>query len=608
MRDFTFEKCLRAVQKPGRYTGGERGAVVKNKREVKLRFAFCFPDVYDVGMSHLGLKILYDIKNREPDIWCERCFAPWFDMKEQMEKYGLPLFALESGDPLSEFDIVGYTNVLYMLDLAGIPLRAKERGDAWPLVVAGGPCVCNPEPMADFIDLFLLGEGEELNLELCRLVIRAKEQGWSRKKLLIAASKIPGVYVPSLYHVKYNPDRTIASVKAVYGAPAPVRKRFVRELDAAPYPEMVPVPMLETVHDRANVEVLRGCVRGCRFCQAGFIYRPFRAKSAALLDRQARALCENTGYEELSLISLSTSDHPQIEPLLDKLLVWTEERHINLSLPSLRIDNFSDELVEKITRVRKSGLTFAPEAGTQRLRDVINKNIDEKEIMDGCRTAFAAGYTSVKLYFMMGLPTETDEDIEGIAALAQRIVDLYYSLPERPKGKSVSVSISCACFIPKPFTPFQFCAQNTMEEFARKQELLRRSVRSRKISVSWHDASTSFIEAALARGDRSLGRVILDAYRRGAIFDSWDEGFSLERWLAAFRHCRVKPEFFANRARAFDEINPWDLFDYGVDKAFLIRQYQTAVKAKTTPKCSDRCAGCGIVRLTGRPCFEEETK
>ena len=613
MREFAFEKMLRAVQKPGRYTGGERGAVVKEKENVKLRFAFCFPDTYEVGMSHLGMKILYYIKNKQPDIWCERCFAPWFDMKEQMEQNHLPLFALESGDPLTAFDIVGftlqyemsYTNVLYMLDLAGIPLCAAERGEHWPLIVAGGPCACNPEPMADFIDLFLLGEGEELNLELCRLVERAKQGGWNRKKLLIAAAQIPGVYVPSLYRVKHNRDKTIASVESVYSAPIPVRKRIVADLNAAEYPDMVPVPMLETVHDRANVEVLRGCVRGCRFCQAGFIYRPFRAKDASLLDRQARALCDNTGYEELSLISLSTSDHPDIEPLLDKLLLWTEREHINLSLPSLRIDNFSDELVEKITRVRKSGLTFAPEAGTPRLRDVINKNLDEAEIMDGCCTAFEAGYTNVKLYFMMGLPTETDEDIVGIAELAQRIVDLYYALPDKPRGKSVSVSISCACFIPKPFTPFQFCAQNTKEEFDRKQALLRQSVRSRKISVSWHDASTSFVEAALARGDRSLGKVILAAYRSGAVFDSWDEGFSFDRWMEAFRACRVKPAFFANRERPFDEVNPWDHLDYGVDKSFLIREFQTATEAATTPKCSDKCSGCGIVRFTGRRCFEE---
>ena len=585
---------------------------IKDKSKVNVRFAFCFPDTYDIGMSHLGMKILYSLTNMRENYWCERVFAPSEDFETIMRENDIPLYALESLDPIRDFDFIGftmqyelsYTNVLNMLNLAGIPVFAKDRTEELTqIVVAGGPCVCNPEPLADFFDLFILGEGEEVNLELMDLYFEMKKQGASRLDFLHKAAQIEGIYVPRFYKFSYKDDGTILKVEATDGAPAIVRKRIIRDLDKVFYPDNFVVPFTEIVQDRVSVEVLRGCIRGCRFCQAGFIYRPFREKNVDTVVKEAKCLCENTGYDEVSLASLSTSDHSDIDLMLTELINYTAQEKINLSLPSLRMDNFSESLLEKIKRVRKSGLTFAAEGGTQRLRDVINKNITEEEIMNTCRIAFEGGYATVKLYFMMGLPTETDEDIVGIAELAQRVVDLFYSIENRPKGKGVQVSVSCATFVPKPFTPFEFEPQDTREMIEHKQKLLVSAIKSKKIRVSWHDSNVSILEAVLAKGDRRLCDVIYTAWKNGCKFDSWSEHYKFDKWMEAFEECGIDPAFYANRRFDYDEILPWDHLDYLVSKDFFIRENKRAHESKTTPHCRKQCSGCGVNKKVGRECF-----
>ncbi|MDO4742832.1 MAG: TIGR03960 family B12-binding radical SAM protein [bacterium] len=608
-----FERLLLTVQKPGRYSGGEQGSIVKDKEKVEVRFAFCFPDTYEIGMSHLGMKILYSQFNSKDYIWCERVFAPWLDFEQVMRENNIPLFALESRDSVAQFDIIGftlqyelsYTNVLNMLDLAGIPLRSRDRKELFNIVVAGGPCVCNPEPLAEFVDVFFLGEGEEVDLEFIELYRQCRANGETKQEFLKKAAKIEGVYVPSLYDVEYNTDGTIAAVTAKQGVPTTVKKRIIKDLDSVFYPDNFVVPYIDIVHDRAVQEVFRGCIRGCRFCQAGFIYRPVRQKSADVVNCQAKTLCENTGYSDISLSSLSTSDYTQLETLLSGMLEWSEAQKVSLSLPSLRIDNFSKELMDKVMRVKRTGLTFAPEAGTQRLRDVINKNITEQEIIDTCRVAFEGGYSTVKLYFMLGLPTETDEDLLGVAQLGQKIVDEFYNNPKVKKGRGVTVTISISTFVPKPFTPFEFEPQIDMDEIDRRQQFLLKNLTTKKIQLNYFEAKTSFLEGVLARGDRRLCDVLEAAFRKGCKFDSWDECFSDKLWNEAFSECSIDPAFYANRKREYDEIMPWSHLDYGVTREFLINENRLAHQNKTTPNCRQKCSNCGAAAYGEGVCFEK---
>lgn len=600
-----IERILPKVSKPTRYLGNEYNSIKKNKEKIKIHFCLAFPDVYEIGMSHLGIKILYHLLNNERDIYAERVFAPWPDFERNMREDKIPLFSLETKTPLIEFDFLGftlqyemsYTNILNMLDLANIPIFSQDRTKDHPFIIAGGPCAYNPEPLADIIDFFVIGEAEEVILEIMGLYREHKSK--SRQDFLKRVAKVPGVYVPSFYNVVYNKDNTIKDILPnTEGLPRKINKRFIKDLDNVFYPTKFIVPFMKTVHDRAVLEIFRGCTRGCRFCQAGMIYRPVREKSLEHLKKLTRNIINATGYDEISLSSLSTSDYSDLEPLVKSLIDELEPQRVSLALPSLRVDAFSKDLAEKIQEIKKTGLTFAPEAGSQRLRNVINKKITREDLLSSVKDAFLSGYKKIKLYFMIGLPLETYEDLKGIAKLCKDVKDVYRKVNGHTHGLMINVSTST--FVPKPFTPFQWEKQITLEEIEKRQKILKKLLRDRHISYKWHEGKVSFLEAVLARGDRRLGKVLKEAHMLGCKFDGWDEYFSFENWMEAFSRANVDPKFYVYRERSIDEVLPWDIINAGIDKNFLIAELKKAKKGETTLDCrSGNCSGCGIRRLSG---------